>query len=120
MADLAALDVLIVDDHETMRALLRKMLERAGLAFVREAASGEEALAAMEQRPAQLLLIDQNLPAMSGAECIARVRADSRWAGARIVMITGHARGEVAGADAVLVKPVSPRAMLLTIDRLVR
>lgn len=114
---LTDLSVLVVDDHPAMRELLRKVLTRAGFAGVREAASGAEALAAMEDAPANLILVDQNMPAMSGADFIARVRADSRWRGARVLLITGDARANIDGADAVLVKPVSPRDLLAAIER---
>ena len=110
-----ALDVLIVDDHEPMRAMLRKVLERAGVGAVREAASGEEALMALQARPAQLILVDQNMPGMSGAAFAARVREGG--SSARIVMITGDARAEGVGADALLVKPISPRDLLAVIER---
>lgn len=115
MADLATLDVLIVDDHEPMRAMLRKVLERAGFGSVREAASGAEALTALQQRAAQLILVDRNMPGMTGADFVARVREGGR--SARIVMITGDARAEGSGADALLLKPVSPRELLMTIER---
>ncbi len=112
------LSVLIVDDHAAMRALLRKVLERAGVASVREAATGEEALAALHERPAQLVLVDRNMPGMGGAEFLARVRAEERWPSLRIIAVTGDTRaGALAGADAMLIKPVSPRALLETIER---
>lgn len=113
----ADLNVLIVDDHPAMRELLRKVLTRAGFASVREAASGAEALAGLEEAPAQLILADQNMPAMSGADFIARVRADPRWRGARILLITGDARAKADRADAVLVKPVLPRDLIAAIER---
>lgn len=115
--NLAELSVLIVDDHAGMRELLRKVLERAGVQRVREAASGAEALAALEQDAVQLILADQNMPGMSGAEFLARVRADERWRDARIILITGDARAAAGDADALLVKPVAPRDLLAAIER---
>jgi len=115
MAAPGDLDVLIVDDHAPMRELLRKVLERAGIARVREAANGADALAALEDRPAGLVLVDQNMPAMGGGELIAEAR--SRWTGTRIILITGDARSDAGGADALLVKPVSPRELLAAIER---
>jgi CheY-like chemotaxis protein len=113
--ELAALAVLIVDDHEAMRALLRQVLERAGVAMIREAATGEEALAELQEHRAQLILVDQNMPGMSGAAFVARVRESGSLA--RIVMITGDARAQGVGADALMVKPVSPRELLAAIER---
>jgi two-component system, chemotaxis family, chemotaxis protein CheY len=113
--DLAALDVLIVDDHEAMRALLRKVLERAGFGSVREADCGAAALALLRARPADLILVDQNMPGMSGAVFVATAREGGCMA--RIIMITGDVRAESGGADALLVKPVSPRDLLAAIER---
>ncbi len=119
MSALASLDILIVDDHEPMRAMLRKVLERAGVEAIRDAANGTAALALLREKPAQLILVDRNMPGMDGAAFIAHVRADPRLAAAHILMITGDARQaeNAAGADAVLVKPVAPRDLLAAIER---
>lgn len=117
---LAGLNVLIVDDHAGMRELLRKVLERAGVGRVREAANGLEALAMLEEEAAGLILADQNMPGMSGAEFIARVRSDARWRAARVLLITGDARAEAGDADALLVKPVAPRDLLAAIEQVMR
>ncbi|MBC7768161.1 MAG: response regulator, partial [Phycisphaerales bacterium] len=69
------------------------------------------------------VLADQRMPGMDGLAFIRAVRADEDLRGARIVMISGAmsdehaAAARAAGADAVLVKPVSPRALLETIER---
>lgn len=120
MSALSDLDVLIVDDHAPMRELLRKVLERAGAMRVRDASSGAEALAALEERAAQLVLVDQNMPGMSGAELIAALRGDARWRAARVVLITGDVRASVGDANLLLVKPVSPRELLAAIERVLR
>jgi two-component system chemotaxis response regulator CheY len=118
-----ALDVLIVDDHEPMRAMLRKVLERAGVNSVRDAASGKAALELLQERGAQLILVDQTMPEMDGLALVQRVRADSSSAGARIIMLTGRAdaahaeAARKAGVDAVLVKPVAPSELLAAIER---
>jgi two-component system chemotaxis response regulator CheY len=120
---LATLPILIVDDHEAMRTLLCTVLERAGAGDVRVAASGEEALALLAEAPAGLVLADQTMPGMDGVALVAHLRADERMHGARIVMISGkndaahREEAAQAGVDAVLVKPVSPRALLETLER---
>ncbi|QGZ93868.1 response regulator [Terricaulis silvestris] len=118
----AALSVLIADDHEPMRALLRKVLERAGVGDVRDVKSGAEALAALQERRADLLLADMTIPEMDGVALTERVRAD--YLVTRVIMITGRAdartrdAARAAGADAVLVKPVAPRDLLAAIEQL--
>jgi two-component system chemotaxis response regulator CheY len=117
-----AISVLIVDDHEAMRALLRKVLERAGVDDIRDAATGAAGLALLAERGADLMLVDQTMPEMDGVTFVERARADG--ATARILMITG--RGDTrtsdaalaAGADGVLVKPVSPRDLVAAIETL--
>ena len=119
---LSELDVLIVDDHEAMRVMLARVLARAGVTAIRSASSGLEALALLAARPASLVLADQRMPGMDGTAFIGAVRADAALTSARIIMISGATSAEhadaarAAGADAVLVKPVSPRALLEAIE----
>ncbi len=124
MASVSELDVLIVDDHEVMRALLTRALTAAGVISIRSAPNATEALTQLRGHPAHLILADQNMPGMSGLEFIAAVRADAVYGAPRIVMISGQVgkdhteAARAAGADAVLVKPVSPRDLLQTIAAL--
>jgi len=123
MAAIAELDVLIVDDHEGMRTLLRAILARAGAGQIREAANAEAALTLLEERPAALILADHMMPGMDGTAFAQRVRGDAELASAKIIMITGRAEAccaeeaSAAGVDALLVKPVTPRALIETIER---
>ena len=121
---LSDLDVLIVDDHEAMRAMLRAVFTRAGAAHVRDAASGAEALALIAERAPSLILADRRMPEMDGLTLISRVRATLGPDTCRIIMISGQGDTEAreaahaAGADALLVKPVSPRDLLAAIEAL--
>ena len=115
------LSVLIVDDHEQFRTLMRAVFERAG-AKVREAMNGEAAIAAFEGAPADVVLMDQSMPGMSGVALAAALRARSSTV--RLVLASGHksqalaAEAHASGADAVLVKPISPRALMETVNAL--
>lgn len=110
--DLAAIDAIVVDDHEPSRALNARALASLGVGDVRTASTGSEALALLRARPAALILADQRMPGMTGLELIAQVRAESAIAHARIILISGDPRvskaAQEAGADAVLVKPALP------------
>lgn len=116
------LDVLIVDDHEPTRTLFTHALQRAGILRVRDAASGDEAMERLRERAANVIVVDNKMPGMSGSEFIAAVRAAPAWAHARIVMATGSGEADVAaaaraaGADAVVVKPLPPSALLRAIE----
>jgi len=122
--ELGDLDVLIVDDHETMRVLLARVFTKAGVNNVRDAASGAEALVALSERPATLILADQNMPGMDGTAFVSAVRADPKLSAARVMIISGkssrehEAAARAAGADMVLVKPVAPSELLTAINAL--
>ena len=116
-----ALSVLIVDDHAPIARCWPRCSARAR-AMVRQAASGQEALALYDAAAADLVLADQTMPGTEGVALIAALRA--RAGAARLILVSGHksaelyARAREAGADAVLVKPVSPRALMETVNAL--
>jgi CheY-like chemotaxis protein len=122
--ELADLDVLIVDDHEAMRALLARVLSKAGVGRLRTAMSAAEALATLNERPAALILADRNMPGMDGLAFVAAVRADPALSAAKVIMISGTAGADhtaaarAAGADTVLVKPVTMGDLLAAINAL--
>jgi len=120
----ADLDVLIVDDHEAMRSLLVRVLERAGVTRVRAAADGFEALALLTARPADLILADQAMPGMDGISFVVAVRGNAMFGEPRVIMLSGNTNAEhaaaarAAGADTILVKPVAPGELLDAINSL--
>jgi DNA-binding NarL/FixJ family response regulator len=68
--------VLIVDDQLPFRAVARTVIGMtAGFAVTAEAASGEEAIAEVDAHPPDLVLMDINMPGMSGIEATSRIRA---------------------------------------------
>jgi YesN/AraC family two-component response regulator len=72
---MATLRVLIVDDEDDMRALLRNLIELAneGLAVAGEAADGDEALALWRREQPEIVLLDQRMPGLSGLETAERM-----------------------------------------------
>ena len=102
--------------------LVRKVLERAGVGDVRDAAGGDAGLALLTERGADLILVDQTMPRMDGVAFVERARAAGSVA--RIALITGRGDARTreaalaAGADAVLMKPVSPRDLIAAIETL--
>lgn len=109
--------VLIADDDEGIRSLIRVTLD-TGRFDIQEAQDGETALAlARELRPA-LIFLDWRMPVRSGVEVCRALRADPHTSNTRIVMVTarsGPADQEAArkaGADDFIAKPFSPVALL--------
>jgi CheY-like chemotaxis protein len=110
--------ILIVDDYAGARYFRSRVLSEAGYEVL-EATSGEEALrVAAANRPA-LILLDVNLPDISGTEVCQRLKADPATAAIPVIQITGawlseeaRQRGMASGADAYLTEPVDA-AMLL-------
>ncbi len=117
---LAGLRVLVAEDHPVNRAFLRRFLERWG-AEVHLAGDGREALALLEERPVDLVLMDISMPGMDGLEATERIRRDPRRAGLPVIALTAHAFEEdrqrclAAGCDDVVTKPVAPEKLLAAI-----
>ena len=103
--------ILIVDDEANQRLMLEQALRALAADWsISTAASGQEALAVMEQQVPDLIITDYHMPAMNGLELIARVRShDLR---SRIILITAYSSPELnaavqrLGVDHYLTKPV--------------
>ena len=104
--------ILVVDDVSETRRLMRRVLERAGLRVI-EAASGEDAVEAIEEERPALVVLDLRLPGVSGFEVARWVRAHPDRSIARTVLLACSAsvQPEVqrealdAGCDAFEGKP---------------
>ena len=120
-----SIDVLVVDDIATNLKLARVLLSGAGYR-VAVAADADQALAAIAADPPRVVLMDIQLPGMSGVEVIRRMRAEVELSTVPIVALTAlvmpgdRERCLAAGADEYLSKPVSAETLLVTIDRLLK
>jgi DNA-binding NarL/FixJ family response regulator len=111
--------VVIADDVDALRKLLRRVLERDGrFEIVGEAGDGAAALEATRMQP-DLVLLDLMMPVMGGIEAIPKIRASSP--NSRILVLSGleDQTGDAWGADAALFKGSSIEEIITTIGSLV-
>jgi two-component system cell cycle response regulator DivK len=115
--------ILYVEDNELNRKIVRDLLKRTAYRLI-EAHDGEAGVGmALEQRP-DLVLMDIQLPKISGMDAIRRLRAEPTTAATPIIAITSFAlsgdekKAKDAGATAYLAKPYSPFDLLSLIRKL--
>ncbi|MEJ0058154.1 MAG: response regulator [Terricaulis sp.] len=82
--------VLIVDDQDSMRQLLRICLRGLGILNVSDAEDGEKALALLTSRPVDIVLLDGEMPKLSGVETLKRIRSTPATANLPVIMVTGR------------------------------
>jgi CheY-like chemotaxis protein len=115
--------ILLVEDNELNRDMLTRRLQRKGYVVV-EAVDGIEGVAAATRERPDLVLMDLELPRLSGLEATRRLRGDPATATLKIVALTAHALSDVrqealdAGCDAFETKPVDFASLIVTIERL--
>jgi ribonuclease P protein subunit RPR2 len=114
--------VLLVDDDERLRMLLRTTLEVID-AEIDEAADVAGARRLVAMQPPDVVVLDIGLPGPSGLTLCAELKGDARTRGIGIVVLTGAGESQEAareaGADAYLRKPFSPLDLLAIVERLV-
>jgi DNA-binding response OmpR family regulator len=113
---------LVVEDEDSIAALVRSYLERDGFTIVR-ARSGEEALTELERNPVRVVVLDIGLPDIDGFDVCSRIRQHSR---VPVVMLTARDEepdritGLELGADDYVTKPFSPRELLARVKAVLR
>ena len=118
--------LLIVDDNVATRYALRRRLERHGYTVL-EAGTGSDGLALIESEALDALILDVNLPDMSGFDIVRLLRADPGTALLPVIHVSAASiqTGDIitglnAGADAYLIHPVDPDVLLATLRTLLR
>src|SRR5436305_3330250 len=119
---MSAAKVLVVDDDEDIRSLLRVLLERAG-AVVFEAPDGRDGLREFHAHRPDLVILDVSMPEIDGWQMLDRIRDMSE---VPVLMLTARAdelervRGLQAGADDYVVKPFGRQELVARVQALLR
>ncbi len=107
----AALNVLIVDDQQTIRSLVRNGLQQLGIVNTREAVDGEDGLRAILSQQPHLVISDYNMPKLDGLGLLRAIRSHEPIRNIAFIMLTGRADKELVqqaaqfGVNNYLVKP---------------
>ena len=112
-------DVLIVDDSATIRKMVRKTMQMAGLDVgqVYEASNGIEALARLNDHPVAVMLVDINMPTMNGIQLLTRMKENNRLKDIPIVIVSTEGSRqrieelESIGAFGYVRKPFQPEQL---------
>ena len=128
--DEASLRVLVIDDHKTMRSIIRQLLGRVGIGNISEAEHGEQALAMLRAPRADIpdvIICDLHMQTMDGMEFCNQLRRseDARHRAIPILILTGdedemlHAVSRQVGAAKILMKPIAANHLLTEIRAVV-
>lgn len=114
----------IADDNDSIRMLLKGLLQECGLRVVQTVANGNEAIAAARNHRPRVLCLDVNMPEMSGLEALPLIRQASP--GTAVVMVTGSADKAFVtlaashGASGYILKPLRPAHVIKYMERLLK
>ena len=109
--------ILLVEDNDKNRKLVRDVLTFKGYQIV-EAETGEDGVRIARERQPRLVLMDIQLPGIDGHEATRRIKAIPALARTPVIAVTSYAlagddrKARDAGCDAYITKPYSPRALL--------
>jgi type IV pilus assembly protein PilB len=116
--------VLLADDDAAMRRLLRTVLEREGF-VVREVTDGLETLDALETEPIDLVILDHDMPNLTGLGVLEEMRARVSMSQIPVIMLTARTddtelEALELGAQDFLTKPVQPRSLVARVKAVLK
>jgi two-component system, chemotaxis family, chemotaxis protein CheY len=114
--------IMIVDDVATIRKIVSAVMAGVGYEVV-EAATGEEALAIAAEKRVHLVLVDVNLPGISGLDVVSKLRSIREYRSTPIVILAKGGKDENIGratrlgANGWIEKPFTPDRLLATVNQ---
>lgn len=120
------MNILIVDDTQSIRRIVKNVLKEMGLKNFDEAENGEDAYGILEQGGFQFAIVDWNMPVLTGIELVRKIKANDALKDVKILMLTAEAEKErvieaiQAGVDNYLIKPFSPEALEDKVNKIFR
>jgi two-component system cell cycle response regulator DivK len=114
--------ILVVDDQEDLRGVLRDLLGGSGYAVI-EAANGRDGISKAKSDRPVLILMDIQMPVLDGYEATRQIKADPTLARTPIIAVSSFAmkgdeeKARAAGCDHYITKPYSPLQLLRTIRK---
>lgn len=118
----AEIKILIVDDQQVMRSLMRYTLEQIGFVKMEQARSGVEALELLRNDRFNLIICDFNMPEMDGLQLLKEVRSDANLKKTAFIMLSGRADRELvvkaaqAGVNNYVSKPFTVETLKQKIE----
>lgn len=109
--------ILVVDDEESIRELIKEVLAMDGHTFDM-ASNGSEALEHIRKKPFDLVILDRNMPTMSGIQALEVLRANPKYKALKVLMCTSSSvtkeidEAFAAGANDYVLKPINLQALL--------
>ncbi len=115
--------VLVVDDFETMRKIIKNVLKQINLEDVLEAENGKQALNVLKSEGADLIISDWIMPEMTGIDFLKACKGDETIRKIPFIMVTAEAQKDnimeaiKSGVDNYIVKPFTPEKLREAIDK---
>ncbi len=112
------LNILVVDDHQLTRTMVRAILRGVGFDNVVQAETGSEAVNVVMTQPVDLIICDWNMPDGNGIEVLRTIRADARFQKLPFLMLTAEAYREnvlaaaQAGVTDYVIKPFTSDVLI--------
>lgn len=119
------LNVLVVDDFQSMRRIIKNLLEQIGFTQIFEAKDGKSALAELSKREIGLIISDWNMAPMTGLELLQNIRSQDKLKSLPFIMVTAESKtdnvvaAKEAGVDNYIVKPFNAATLKSKIEAVI-